>query len=420
MIGVEVGVDDWSALKATTMTSTTSNYLVAEAQLLAEQARREKAKLLKDAGEPIELPGKALSIEVQGNDVWIAENDHVVKKLNLESGKASQIYRGHTGPVTSIAFYNHDGKQFLISGSWDKSIRVWDTQTKEPLATTTDAHNDFVKTLLVIPTLRLLVSGGSDKIVRFWDLSSPTQPLRGSGSISSHTRPIECLAGYATSATSAVIYTADTMGIIRIWEVKREEGSGSEPPLWRSTQRGELTNHRTRINDLFVGQGLVWTASSDDTAQLSPIVPVGSDVPSSNVKLPKPIEHPTAVRAILPLALTDLSEPYLLTASGDVIRVYDLSTLDEPELISSTDIHWHDVTAIRLWKRKTVKDGLTHVEPWIVTTSLDQTVRKWRLTELLNPPPPKKPEVAEESNTVNDSGLTEEEERELAELLDED
>ncbi|EAU88371.2 hypothetical protein CC1G_05137 [Coprinopsis cinerea okayama7 len=94
----------------------------------------------------------------------------------------------------SIAFYNHDGKQFLISGSWDKSIRVWDTQTKEPLATTTDAHNDFVKTLLVIPTLRLLVSGGSDKIVRFW----------------------------------------------------------------------------TRINDLFVGQGLVWTGSTISLPSTNP------------------------------------------------------------------------------------------------------------------------------------------------------
>lgn len=42
------------------------------------------------------------------------------------------------------------------------------TQSKDLLSTTVDAHNDFVKTLLVIPDAQLLVSGGSDKIVRFW------------------------------------------------------------------------------------------------------------------------------------------------------------------------------------------------------------------------------------------------------------
>ena len=93
------------------------------------------------------------------------------------------------------------------------------------------------------------------------------------------------------------------------------------------------------------------------------------------------IRHPAAVRSILPLALTDLSEPYLITGAGDIVRVYDLSSPDEPELIRTVDAHWHDVTAIRLWKRTTVgNDGKTCVEPWIVSTSLDGTIRKWRLT----------------------------------------
>src|ERR1700735_4075714 len=97
----------------------------------------------------------------------------------------------------------------------------------------------------------------------------------------------------------------------------------------------------------------------------------------------KPLTHPVAVRAILPLNLTNLSEPYLLTAAGDVLRVYDVSTLDEPEYIGEVDAHWHDITAIRLWMRKFVRnDGKARVEPWIVTTSLDRTIRKWKLTGL--------------------------------------
>ena len=139
-------------------TNSSGNYLVAEGQLLAEQvllpclhlrssltitlqARREKAKRLQDAGEPIQLPGKALDVKIEGNYAWIAENTTVVKKLDLEvslrssrvlypliemwlpldqSGKVTQVYKGHAGPVTSLAFYNHDGKSILASGSWDK------------------------------------------------------------------------------------------------------------------------------------------------------------------------------------------------------------------------------------------------------------------------------------------------------------
>jgi len=146
---------------------------------------------------------------------------------------------------------------------------------------------------------------------------------------------------------------------------------------------------------------------------------------SSQITKPfKPLTHPVAVRAILPLNLTNLSEPYLLTAAGDVLRIYDISTLDEPEYIGEVDAHWHDITAVRLWIRKVVgDDGKARVEPWIITTSLDRTIRKWKLTELLSPPAVKavpEVQVQQMSTQAVVSGMTEDEERELAELMEED
>jgi len=125
------------------------------------------------------------------------------------------------------------------------------------------------------------------------------------------------------------------------------------------------------------------TASSDDTVRLlvDSATPADSSPTTTNGRRPpKPITHPVAVRAILPLPLTDLAEPYLLTGAGDILRTFDISSLDEPELLSETDGHWHDITAIRLWIRKTVdEDGKTRVEPWVVTSGLDKTIRKWKL-----------------------------------------
>ena len=110
------------------------------------------------------------------------------------------------------------------------------------------------------------------------------------------------------------------------------------------------------------------------------LVPL-ADVDDKKTKPPPAISHPGGVKAILPLALTDLAEPYLFTAAGDVIRTYDVSTPDEPELIGEVDAHWHNVTLLRLWMRRTVgEDGKTRVEPWLVSASLDNTIRKWRLS----------------------------------------
>lgn len=60
-----------------------------------------------------------------------------------QSGKTKQIYRGHLGPVTSLDFFTttptttatiheplYPARKLLISGSWDKSFRVWDTQVR--------------------------------------------------------------------------------------------------------------------------------------------------------------------------------------------------------------------------------------------------------------------------------------------------
>jgi WD40 repeat protein len=94
------------------------------------------------------------------------------------------------------------------------------------------------------------------------------------------------------------------------------------------------------------------------------------------------ITHPTAVRAVLPLQTTPLAEPYLLTGSGDVIRAYDISSPDEPELLGELDAHWHDIITLRLWLRKSPVEGelnKSKIEPWIVSASLDGTLRKWKL-----------------------------------------
>jgi WD40 repeat protein len=68
-------------------------------------------------------------------------------------------------------------------------------KTKTVISSTL-AHSDFVKTLLVVPSLRLLVSGSSDRSVRFWsvpfDLAVRTLGVnRDLGICPRHIRPMD-------------------------------------------------------------------------------------------------------------------------------------------------------------------------------------------------------------------------------------
>jgi len=291
-------------------------------------------------------------------------------------------------------------------------------QTKEVLSTTL-AHSDFVKSLLVVPPLGVLVSGSSDKVVRIWDLSSvlsqPESPLRQLGTISVHARPVEAL---AWDSASSHLYTGDSMGVIRIWELDLDLIEGR----CRAKMVGELEGHRTGLNEIWASNGKVWSASTDFTVMIQ-------THPASTSTVVKTINHASAVKTLLPLHLTNLDMAYLITGAGEVLSTYDISTIDErdgkAELLSVTDIHSHDITTLGWWVRDTEvsREGQPSVvrrEPWIVSGSLDGTLRRWRLADLVFPSVASAAGVAVPPlETVTTSSLTEEEERELAELMDE-
>ena len=68
-------------------------------------------------------------------------------------------------PVLFVAF-SPDG-QTLASGSWDKTIRLWDVHSQRQIATLT-GHSDWVWSVAFSPDGRTLASGGLDKTIKLW------------------------------------------------------------------------------------------------------------------------------------------------------------------------------------------------------------------------------------------------------------
>ena len=64
--------------------------------------------------------------------------------------------------------FSPDGKQ-VVSGSWDKSLKVWNAETGTELSTLR-AHKALVMAVSWSPCGEWLASGGDDNVINIWDV----------------------------------------------------------------------------------------------------------------------------------------------------------------------------------------------------------------------------------------------------------
>ncbi|XP_032142379.1 WD repeat, SAM and U-box domain-containing protein 1 isoform X1 [Sapajus apella] len=99
--------------------------------------------------------------------IWVVSFTHI---FGFEL-KYKSMLSGHCAPVLACAF-SHDG-QMLVSGSVDKSVIVYDTNTENILHTLTQ-HTRYVTACAFAPHTLLLATGSMDKTVNIWQFDLET------------------------------------------------------------------------------------------------------------------------------------------------------------------------------------------------------------------------------------------------------
>ena len=95
--------------------------------------------------------------------------DKTLRVWDMESGQCLATLGGHTNDISSLSV-TPDGRR-AVSGSRDRTIRVWDLESGQCLQKL-EGHTDDVRSVSMTPDGRRVVSGSWDRTLRVWDLST--------------------------------------------------------------------------------------------------------------------------------------------------------------------------------------------------------------------------------------------------------
>ena len=115
---------------------------------------------------------QCMAIQSLLDSVWDCRKDRpwlrpLTQSLSSPGGPLLQTLEGHQEDVKSVVF-SPDGK-LAISGSRDKTIKVWDLQTGTEVSTL-EGHSSCVKAVTISPDGNLVLSTSYDSTVKVWDL----------------------------------------------------------------------------------------------------------------------------------------------------------------------------------------------------------------------------------------------------------
>jgi len=99
--------------------------------------------------------------------------DRSIKVWGVSAGNSAAHFtlQGHQRGVNCVEYAPTGEKPYLISGSDDRTVRIWDYQTKHCIQTLS-GHTNNVSATLFHPTLPIILTGSEDGTARLWHAST--------------------------------------------------------------------------------------------------------------------------------------------------------------------------------------------------------------------------------------------------------
>ncbi len=270
-------------------------------------------------------------ISPDGKTIISGSDDKTLKIWDLNSQKLLRTLEGHTNWVYAIAIGGDS--QTIVSGSKDKTIKLWQLAGQQTRTLT--GHTSYVNSVAISPDRTKIASGSYDKTVKVWNLKTGrVETLKG------HYREVLTV---AISADGKKIVSGGVDKTLIIWDVATLKA------------QSVLTGHNSDVNAI---------ALSSDNQQ---IASVSDDrtIKLWNLNTGREIRTLTEHRADINAIDFSPNNQHIVTGSDDkTVKIWDLST---GEAIYTFKGHRGAVFAVGY-----SPDGQT-----LVSASADKTIRKW-------------------------------------------
>lgn len=134
-----------------------------------------------------------------------------VHDLSSPSPLPFLVLKGHSAPVTCVHALREPVSLdvMIISGSQDKSIRIWSVGRKEQVRSFKKVHNGWINCMEVLGNL--IYSGGADHVIKITDFSSGEVK----GEFRDHTESVMCLFSYGD-----YLFSGSLDKTVKMWNIQ--------------------------------------------------------------------------------------------------------------------------------------------------------------------------------------------------------
>jgi WD40 repeat protein len=152
----------------------------------------------------------AVAVTSDGRQAVSGSDDRSLKLWDLQTGRVLRSFTGHEATVISVAM-SRDGSR-VLSASHDGKLRSWDLQTGQLLKTLV-THEAGISAMAVTPDGRHALLGSYDRTLGLWDLETGQRHQRFVG----HEDWVSAV-GVTPDQRSAISGSLDST--IRLWDLK--------------------------------------------------------------------------------------------------------------------------------------------------------------------------------------------------------
>ncbi|TXT56208.1 MAG: hypothetical protein BAJALOKI1v1_1970006 [Promethearchaeota archaeon] len=138
------------------------NYCISEDKMLTQKG------LIKEY-QPHNKPIYSLSITPNKEYIITGSLDKKLKVWHLETGEEFQAIEGHENEITSLHISSDGGR--IVSGSEDKTVKLWKLETGNLMRNFTN-HEGPILDVLITPNDKYIISVSEDKTAKIWNWNS--------------------------------------------------------------------------------------------------------------------------------------------------------------------------------------------------------------------------------------------------------